>query len=490
MKNILLYSVSLVIAIFCLVGCVPDGSPEIGPEPAQPSQVKVAINLGVASHEESLQSRADYNDPYMNVGELMKNWLVVIVDGNHQVVDIVKNGQYAAGETERSMDSFWEKLTPGTSYTFYSFANISESELGIDAYTKGSTLPTDFFEKKNFSVQIPSLVYADHWTDFDSDYFPKGIPMSNKQVVQVKENTKDIDLEVIRMVAKVELQLTNQTAHTITFKGLTLSDITPNVSDNLKLLPGDDSKDENGTLHVDNPNIATDQKEQIAYAQQPTSGEQQDFSISSKGSLQVCFYINESQATDANKYFVLQLQTNDNDNTPTRVNRRLAMLDWNKICRNDYRVIPIKLDDYAIDWEVEAFTPIGVLPEVEDDGDNLTIHFGYYGEFHIIPKVRQLSAGYYAELQDGQFQYKEGDKGIFDAEPVWKKSNKHVEGEMANKSGSALYALQLTARKEGSTEAIVLTRKVRFVMDAVNLSRSSTVGKLQECKWQKIKLIQ
>lgn len=489
MKNILLYSVSLVFAIFCLAGCVPDGSPEIGPEPTQPSQVEVAINLGVASHGENLQSRADYNDPYMNVGECMKNWLVVIVDGNRQVVDVVKNEPYQEGETERSTDSFWEKLTPGSTYTFYSFANISESELGMGAYPKGSTLPNDYFENKNFSVSIPSLVYADHWTDFESDYFPHGIPMSSKQVVTIAEDTKNINLEVIRMLAKIELQLTNQTNHTITFKGLTLSDITPNTSDNLKLLPGNDSTDENGTIHVNAPNIATDKKEQVAYTQKQESGEQQNYTISSRGSLQICFYINESQATGANKYFVLQLQTNDNDNTPTQVNRRLAMLDWNKICRNDYRVIPIKLDDYAIDWEVEAFTPIGVLPEVEDDGDNLTVHFGYYGEFHMIPKVRQLSLGYYAELLDGQFKYLEGDKNIFDAMPTWNK-NKRVEGEMANKSGSALYALQLTARKEGSTEAIVLTRKVRFVMDAVNLSRSSTASSPHECKWQKIKLIQ
>ena len=489
----LLYGLSVLLAIFLLMGCVPDEGPTIGPgDPENQVAHPVEICLGV---EKSVTSRAssDYSDVNMQAGELMKSWLVVIVDKDHKIVDIVENGKYDSGETERAQDTFWERMTSGT-YTFYSFANIKPSELGIDQYKKGDTLSSDFFEQKKYSVKIPSLVFADHWSDFENDYFPNGIPMSNKQEVTIGEDTKSIDLEVIRMVAKVQLQLTNNTDHDITFKGLKLSDITPNdEAGNLMLLPGKDAKDSDDITHVSETHLGTTTKQVVAYTPKP-EGTGHDYVIKHNASststpsvTNICFYINESEATAENKYIVLQLQTVDNDDTSTKVNRRLAMLDWRKICRNDYRIIPIKLDDYAIDWEVESFTPIGVLPEVEDDGDNLTVTMGYYGEFHIIPKVRQLSNNQYTSVNTGEFTYVSGSENIFDMEPKWSTNGRRVEGEMANQAGTAIYALTLSVYKDAyHSKEITLTRKVRFVMNPVNLtSRSGSGDYPLVCKWQK-----
>ena len=505
---------SVVFAIFLLMGCVPDDGPTIGPgDPEGNVGHRVEIRLGILSNASSSGSssrvnegvgkastsraNSDYSDVNMQAGELMKSWLVVIVDKDRKIVDIVKNGNYDSGETERAQDTFWERMTAGT-YTFYSFANIPSSELGIDTYKKGDTLPADFFEQKKYSVNIPSLVFADHWSDFENDYFPNGIPMSNKQETTVGEDTQSIDLEVIRMVAKVQLQLTNNTDHDITFKGLKLSDITPNEADNLMLLPGKDASDSEEITHVSETNLGTTTKQVVAYTPK-SEGTGHDYviehnasSTSSPSVTNICFYINESEATAENKYIVLQLQTVDNDDTSTKVNRRLAMLDWRKICRNDYRIIPIKLDDYAIEWEVESFTPIGVLPEVEDDGDNLTVTMGYYGEFHIIPKVRQLSNNQYTSVSTGEFTYVMGSKSIFDAEPRWSANGRRVEGEMANQAGTAIYALTLTVFKDVQhSEAITITRNVRFVMNPVQLSsRSATGNRFTVCKWQKAELIQ
>ena len=355
-------------------------------------------------------------------------------------------------------------------YTFYSFANLTRKEIGIDTYRVGDTLPAGFFEQMKCSVKIPSLFFADHWSDFGNDYFPQGIPMSNKQVVTIGKDTKAVHLEVIRMLAKVVLQLTNNTDHDITFKGLTLSDVTPDVADNLMLLPGKDETDEQGIVHVSDANLATTQKQTVAYASMAL-GTGHDYVVKRNGQAvtNICFYINESKATDENKYHILQLQTIDSDHSSTVINCRLAMLNWSKICRNDYRVIPIKLDDYSIEWDVQSFTPIGVLPQIEDDGENLTITMGYYGEFHIIPKVRQLSTGYYSAVQSGSFKWVTGSKDIFDVEPQWSLKGKRVEGEMANLAGSSIYALTLTVNKDiYGKEQITLTRKVRFVMNPVN----------------------
>ncbi len=472
MMRKLLYLLSWGLVTFILMGCVPDANPAIDSGDSSDGATRqVEICLGVASDATAgTRAGSDYTDVNMQAGELMKNWIIVMVDADNRIVDIVANGPYDAGETERSQDSFWKRMKQGT-YTFYSFANLTPSEIGIDTYREGDTLPAGFFEQMKCSVKIPSLVFADHWSDFGNDYFPRGIPMSNKQVVTIGKNTKAVNLEVIRMVAKVVLQLTNNTDHDITFKGLTLSDVTPNVEDNLMLLPGKDETDEQGIVHVSDANLATTQKQTVAYASMAL-GTGHDYVVKRSGQAvtNICFYINESKATDENKYHILQLQTIDSDYSSTVINRRLAMLNWSKICRNDYRVIPIKLDDYSIEWDVQSFTPIGVLPQIEDDGENLTITMGYYGEFHIIPKVRQLSTGYYSAVQSGSFSWVTGSKDIFDVEPRWSLHGKRVEGEMANLAGSSVYALTLTVNKDiYGKEQITLTRKVRFVMNSVNL---------------------
>lgn len=468
MMRKLLYLLSWGLVTFILMGCVPDANPAIDSGDSSDGATRqVEICLGVASDATAgTRAGSDYTDVNMQAGELMKNWIIVMVDANNRIVDIVKNGPYDAGETERSQDSFWKRMKQGT-YTFYSFANLTPSEIGIDTYRVGDTLPDGFFEQMKCSVKIPSLVFADHWSDFDNDYFPHGIPMSNKQMVTIGKDTKTVNLEVIRMVAKVVLQLTNNTDHDITFKGLTLSDVTPNVEDNLMLLPGKDETDEQGIVHVSDANLATTQKQTVAYASMAL-GTGHDYVVKHSAVTNICFYINESKATDENKYHILQLQTIDSDHSSMRINRRLAMLNWSKICRNDYRVIPIKLDDYSIEWDVQSFTPIGVLPQIEDDGENLTITMGYYGEFHIIPTVRQLSTGYYSAVQSGSFKWVTGSKDIFDVEPRWSLHGKRVEGEMANLAGSSVYALTLTVNKDiYGKEQITLTRKVRFVMNPV-----------------------
>ena len=460
----LLYLLSWGLVTFILMGCVPDANPAIDSGDSSDGATRqVEICLGVASDATGgTRAGSDYTDVNMQAGELMKNWIIVMVDADNRIVDIVANGPYDAGETERSHDSFWKRMKQGT-YTFYSFANLTRKEMG-------DTLPAGFFEQMKCSVKIPSLFFADHWSDFGNDYFPQGIPMSNKQVVTIGKDTKAVHLEVIRMVAKVVLQLTNNTDHDITFKGLTLSDVTPDVADNLMLLPGKDETDEQGIVHVSDANLATTQKQTVAYASMAL-GTGHDYVVKRNGQAvtNICFYINESKATDENKYHILQLQTIDSDHSSTVINCRLAMLNWSKICRNDYRVIPIKLDDYSIEWDVQSFTPIGVLPQIEDDGENLTITMGYYGEFHIIPKVRQLSTGYYSAVQSGSFKWVTGSKDIFDVEPQWSLKGKRVEGEMANLAGSSIYALTLTVNKDiYGKEQITLTRKVRFVMNPVN----------------------
>ena len=374
------------------------------------------------------------------------------------------------------------KLNTGET-TFYSFANIKPQEIGLDANTSvGQPLPAGFDEK---TYQMDGNCQLFH--QLMTPDFKNGYPMSNKQVVNITTtNQQVINLEVIRMVAKVQLSITNATDHPINLKTITLSDVTQNGNQNIKLLPNVDSANE-----LKGVNLADGAAKGTITL---TAAENNGMTIEARATQTACFYMNESlvdQGEDGgNRYFVLSLTTVDAATGATS-NHRYAMLSWNEIRRNDYLKIPIKLEDYQIRWKMEAFSPIGVLPEVTDDGENLSLDFGYYGEFHIKPEVIKLSRtgsqtlsvsewqmGTDATGSDGWMLKEQNPQGsdgvnIFDRSPAWVPSAYRLEGEMGNRTGSAIYTMKIKVKEQNGLGTYpIISRKVRFTMKQVDLTRA------------------
>lgn len=448
------------------------------------NRVGVMLQLSALSSQTSQPSRSSLTraawetDIEALPGEMMKSWFVVVVQ-NGQIEKIITS-DLKSGVTEVEKDQAFVELNKGET-TFYSFANIKPEDIGLDVSTSvGQPLPADFDEKTYQMDGNSKLFHQSMAPDLQNGY-----PMSNKQIVDVVDNQQVINLEVIRMVAKVQLFITNATDHAINLKTITLSDVTLNGNPNVKLLPNVDSNDQ---LQVNLPNSA--KKGTITLR----AAENDGITIEARAKQTACFYMNESLvdkgADGGNRYFILSLTTVD-ATTGTTSNRRYAMLSWNEIRRNDYLKIPIKLEDYQIRWTVEAFSPIGVLPKVKDDGENLSLDFGYYGEFHIKPEVIKLSRtgsqtlpvsqwqmGTDATGSDGwklQEQNPEGADGvnIFDASPSWIPVTYRLEGEMGNRTGSAIYTMKILVwQKNGLGLNPVISRKVRFTMKHVDLTRA------------------
>lgn len=449
------------------------------------NQVGVTLQLSALSSQTSQSSRSSLTraawetDTEAMPGEMMKSWFVVVVQNG--TIEKIITSDLKSGVTEVEKDQVFVKLNTGAT-TFYSFANIKPEEIGLDASTSvGQPLPADFDEK---TYQMDGNCQLFH--QLMTPDFQNGYPMSNKQTVDVVDNQQVINLEVVRMVAKVQLSITNATDHAINLKTITLSDVTLNGNRNIKLLPNVDSANElKGVNLVDGVAKGT-----ITL----TADENNGMTIEPRNSQTACFYMNESlvdKGTDGgNRYFILSLTTVDAA-TGTTSNHRYAMLSWNEIRRNDYLKIPIKLTDYQIRWKVEAFSPIGVLPKVTDDGENLSLDFGYYGEFHIKPEVIKLSRtgsqtlsvsewqmGTDATGSDGwtrQEQNPEGADGvnIFDASPSWIPVTYRLEGEMGNRTGSAIYTMKIKVKEQnGSGTYPIISRKVRFTMKQVDLTRA------------------
>ena len=449
------------------------------------NRVGVMLQLSALSSQTSQSSRSSLTraawetDTEAMPGEMMKSWFVVVVQNG--TIEKIITSDLKSGVTEVEKDQVFVKLNTGAT-TFYSFANLKLSEIGLDASTSvGQPLPTDFDEKTYRMDGNSQLFHLSMTPDFQNGY-----PMSNKQIVNITDNQQVINLEVIRMVAKVQLSITNATDHDIVLKSITLSDVTLNGNRNIKLLPNVDSANElKGVNLADGVTKGT-----ITL----TAAENNGITIKERAMKTACFYMNESLVDKGedggNRYFILSLTTVDAA-TGTTSNHRYAMLSWNEIWRNDYLKIPIKLEDYQIRWTVEAFSPIGVLPKVTDDGKNLSLDFSYYGEFHIKPEVIKLSRtgsqtlsvsewqmGTEAASSDGwtlQEQNPHGGDGvnIFDISPAWVPSSYRLEGEMGNRTGSAIYTMKIKVKEQnGSGTYPIISRKVRFTMKQVDLTRA------------------
>ena len=450
------------------------------------NRVGVTLQLSALSSQTSLSSRSSLTraawetDTEALPGEMMKSWFVVVVQ-NGKIEKIITSDLKSLGVTEVEKDQVFVELNKGET-TFYSFANLKLSEIGLDAGTSvGQNLPADF-DEKTYRMDGNSQLFHQLMTPG----FQNGYPMSNKQVVNITDNQQVINLEVIRMVAKVQLSITNATDHAINLKTITLSDVTLNGNQNVKLLPNVDSANE-----LKGVNLADGAAKGTITL---TAAENNGITIEARAKQTACFYMNESLvdkgADGGNRYFVLSLATEDAATGATS-NHRYAMLSWNEIRRNDYLKIPIKLEDYQIRWTVEAFSPIGVLPKVTDDGKNLSLDFSYYGEFHIKPEVIKLSRtssqtlpvdewqmGTVATGSDGwtrQEQNPEGADGvnIFDCSPAWVPSAYRLEGEMGNRNGSAIYTMKIKVKEQNGLGMYpIISRKVRFTMKQINLTRA------------------
>lgn len=473
-------------AVCLLAACsVGDEATSFPSQADAENRVGVMLQLSALSSQTSQPSRSSLTraawetDTEALPGEMMKSWFVVVVQ-NGQIEKIITS-DLKSGVTEVEKDQAFVELNKGET-TFYSFANIKPEDIGLDAITfVGQQLPTGFDQKTYQMDGNSKLFHQSMAPDLQNGY-----PMSNKQIVNITDNQQVIELEVVRMVAKVQLSITNATDHAIYLKTITLSDVTQNGNQNIKLLPNVDSANELKGVNLPD-GVA---KGTITL----TAAENNGMTIEARATQTACFYMNESLvdkgADGSNRYFILSLTTVD-ATTGTTSNHRYAMLSWNEIRRNDYLKIPIKLEDYQIRWTVEAFSPIGVLPKVKDDGENLSLDFGYYGEFHINPEVIKLSRtgsqalsvsewqmGTDATGSDGwklQEQNPQGADGvnIFDSSPAWVPSAYRLEGEMGNRTGSSIYTMKIKVKEQNGLGMYpIISRKVRFTMNQLDLTRA------------------
>ena len=338
----------------------------------QGDKVTVHMTLSTAPSSGTRATELTWKDGIPT--ENMKSWVVAFVkDG--KVVSFAEKTDVS--DANRIKDEVIIKDLPKEEaiYQVYSFANLTAEELGIS---------------KDAAVNFDTKQWKMNGNGFDVNAATcKGIPMSNKQEVKVYASSKTdkTDLWVVRMLAKITLKFKNPSSTPLVIKEITISDITKNSkdnagADNIMLLPkhsetssGADKDDVTCT-----PNLVEQAAtENYTYKLTKTIPAKVDKYETEN---EVSFYVNESEAGNTSKYFIINL------NTSAGVKRYALFQDWTTIARNDHHILPISLDDYKLQFDVQAFTAIGLYPSITDNGTTLS-YTCYYPEeeFHIQPKV-------------------------------------------------------------------------------------------------------
>lgn len=402
--------------------------------------------------------------------ENMKSWTVVFVKPDGTVAKVVKQPSVDEGK-DKEDDVTVTGLEAGTTYSVYSFANISDADLGT--ITEGSPSPN--FDSKSFAV---------NGNDMD---ITNGIPMSNKQEVTIKSDGQpDItDLYVVRMLSKITLKFRNMTGQDITVNNVSISDITSNPAtgtENVKLLPATPVSSANV---AQTPNLAEN-----AASGEFTHTISRGLTVANNttdydtdNSRSVSFYVNESQAGNAYPYFVVTLETNVGSQ------RYFMYTDWNQIARNDHHVLKLALSDYKLRLKVEDFGSIGSTPSLKDDGKQLNLIFHDLEEFHIIPSVTKYSDESSVPFTNLEWtRLSESETGAeskaFSTTPYIVTDKNIIEaatlGELGKKIGPIIY--QLSVKVNDGDDSPTLVYRVAISQDLTWYSARRHNGAFWICK--------
>ena len=421
----------------------------------QGDQVNVTLRIAPAGAYSAATRATDWQDENVNNGgldeEMMNIWTVVMVNDNGNKVERIFVGKptYTPSGHEddnREIDVVAAdlQLTAGAKYHFYSFANIDPEQvftllgLSVSGYTapvdnavvtveasaisntanqqntgEATVLPKpaaggndSYVDDVTVSLGANGKIYGDLKSTTDPFGFgSKGIPMSNVQTYTVPSGSATKDLIVVRMFAKLQFPIYNETASDITLKSITISDVTLNPTGSektLKLLPTLNNHD---TMDPTHKNLKAD----VATMPNATVGDytytvppgQRTIAANKKyaggePATTVTFYINESKApTNADGLYYLTVELDDHDYRYALISQegKTATDDnaWDYIARNDYRIIPIVLDDYKLEIIPYDFPEIGVYPasvhEVDATKHVYEMLFHDYGHFHLLPVV-------------------------------------------------------------------------------------------------------
>lgn len=374
--------------------------------------------------------------------ELINSWWIVFVKDD-KVVKILD--RTSTGPVEQ--EYFNVKLEPGT-YDAIAYANITREEL-----TQKTSLTYAIGSGASLSqAKSKSWVLANNSITPGKDLIPmtgylSGIVISDSEVSETHS------IEVVRMAAKIEVQVTNASQKPLTLNAITLGVLNKG---SISLMPDYDKLGKQ-------PDILEDSRKSVESVN--IDHLEQNIAIGSTG--KNIFYVRESDAsiTHPTGRFYITLKFTRADGAEAEQHYAVTdELQW--IQRNDHIVIPVTITDLVLDWNVIFYPPIGGYPAVakRTEGDDNFFTFGTQGKFAIRPVVRledgtTLPAANY----DFTITSTEGKTEIFTKRPSKDPLTGEIVGELNDQEGTAVLTCTITVTIDNETQTRV--RKIYIIRD-------------------------
>lgn len=467
------FHILLFFSLLLLVGACTQDLPD---NPGHTDKKRVTFSLALTPAATESASRAAWTPVLGAEKELVMNGFCVMVNAETKKVEQVftsrdkdpKGQKYCnvyndAGSREIET-STGEKL-------FYTFANLSREKVE-QAIAASMNQPGFHFTEDAVldTVKIHQATIAISGNGFQPS-LPNGIgiPMSGHQhlTIAASDQGKEIQLNVVRMLAKLEFEISNDTKTPLYVDSIVFENITKNSPDddtpNLFLFPAPRTpKEYDQTMITIKPNLTEWGK--TNYEKQRISVKQ---TLEVGAKTNVVYYLNETAAPNT-KFgdFMLTLNLRENDATGIK-QQRFALISnaetayqdsWLYIARNDWRYIPIHLHDYLFELIPQDFPPIGVLPSSVKEADGtFTCTFHADGDFHLQPRITDRKTGKEVTgwtASDPKWQTITPNPGLYTASgtPAWYKPGSYIHGSFApNATGQSTHVLTLTAAPEGVT---------------------------------------
>ncbi len=429
---------SLLALCLLAASCSENGSPTNEPSPAAPVSSRASL---------SVKLRGEETSPSAN--ELINSWWIAFADQEGTVSAIVERAASLSTAVER--EEFNVELPAGT-YMAYAFANITQQQLKDEAgvsFTAGQAVDADIKSKSKLWKVMPN-----NWDKATP------LPMSGFKTVTIslQQPNPPIEIEVIRMVGKVEFSFSNASQKAITVNSVTLG---PLATGAVTLLPDYSSLSSEPVL----PGGLG--SEDVKY--QFTAGDaERTLSVGAENAFSDFFYVRESNAADKpSGHFYVAVNITREGQSEEQLYALTDELTY--INRNDYINIPITFTDYVFDVDILFYPPIGGYPAVmtESRDDAFYATFGTKGKFVLRPLIREADEGS-AYLQPSQYtltvtETSDPDGILTPTSLTTDPVTGELTGELTSKKGRATVKLSVSVKRQDGSASRTYNKTIYLI---------------------------
>lgn len=374
--------------------------------------------------------------------EKIHTWWVAFVDKDGIVRHVESRSPLLTTYVEQERI---ELNVPTGTYTLYAFANITpealKAETGVE-FIVGSTYPS--------AVETAEYTLVQHWAS------GMDLPMSGKQQVTVTGRANEVfSIEVVRMLAKMDVRYSNESRKQVTINSLKMSQ---SQTDKVPLLPNYTYL-ESG-WDTDAPCTAREYRR--TYSSLLAAAPVLDaYAVGTAKSYHDIFYVRESQANyNVTGRYLMSVNITREGGNPVDLLFALTK-ELRSIYRNDHVVIPIILSDYQVNLDVNFYPPIGGYPAVitEESQEGFYCKFGTEGDFEIYPKVEDTYNGYALLYGTGDPKFTYSIKAVSDPSNIFTTaptvtSTGEILGELGTGTGTAYVDVEITVSRTGASDQI------------------------------------